>query len=190
MQCKVRDCERESMYQTQQVCQKHYFRHMRTGSYELQVRKPKKVVPDRRGYKRIRALSHPLADGSGYVWAHRFIMYAKYGAKPPPCALCGKHVTWKTLHVDHIDENPANNKAWNLRIACRGCNVKRGRGVECEYEHHTKVKCLGKAMTITEWSRQPNVHVSPGGIRHRLRKGCTAEEALFSKKKTHNRSAA
>nr|MDQ6120782.1 HNH endonuclease [Klebsiella pneumoniae subsp. pneumoniae] len=36
-------------------------------------------------------------------------------------------MTWKTAHIDHIDEVVDNNSDSNLRVLCRACNVMRSR---------------------------------------------------------------
>lgn len=41
------------------------------------------------------------------------------------CRLCGADATIAVLEIDHIDDNPANNKPDNLRVLCYECNVGR-----------------------------------------------------------------
>ena len=75
MKCHVDGCDRDAMYTKQAVCQKHYFRFMRNGTYGLLPKKHH--YKDARGYERVIEPDHPLADSTGAVWLHRRIVYAK-----------------------------------------------------------------------------------------------------------------
>jgi len=74
MKCKIKGCVKESVYKKDQVCQKHYFRHMRTGTYEL-VPSRKYRIENPAGYQKIFEPSHELADSIGYVYEHRFVYF-------------------------------------------------------------------------------------------------------------------
>jgi hypothetical protein len=87
------------------------------------------------GYKFIRAPQHPLATSWGTVLEHRKVLYDRIGGGPHPCHWCGKRLTWQvrqggggsTLTVDHLDNNPANNRLTNLVPCCTRCNITRNR---------------------------------------------------------------
>lgn len=166
----------------------HYFRVRRNGTV---VKTPigralRYVTPN--GYITLYKPGHPLSNKTNCVFEHRFVMWPIVGPDCRPCELCGKPQTWSTCHVDHIDNNRQNNSPTNLRILCRGCNVKRGFRPE-SHEFRSKVGLIefeGKRDTSTNWARDPRVKVSGNTIRLRKAAGMTDAEALFSDKVTHN----
>ncbi len=188
MKCKVEDCDRDCRYVEQQVCQKHYFRMMRYGTYELTRHgKHKPFTRNAKGYVMSRDPEHPLAMKNGFVYEHRKVIYAKYGDRLPPCELCGKEVNWNTVHIDHKDEVVNNNEDRNLRVLCNACNVMRSR---VHIPSHTRKSCHaitynGETKTPAEWSRDPRVKIAGNTILGRLKRGMTVEEALFSERITH-----
>lgn len=191
MQCCVEGCDRPARYKGSQLCQMHYFRLRRNGSLELlPVRRALRYVTSN-GYVTRYMPDHPLANKGGLVFEHRFVMWPLVGPDCRPCELCGKPEAWRTCHVDHIDEDRQNNAADNLRILCRGCNVKRGFGPE-SYAGLSKVGLIefeGRRDTATNWARDPRVKVSGATIRARKASGMSDEDALFAEKVTHNGKA-
>lgn len=188
MKCKIDGCDRDCMYITQQVCQKHYFRMMRYGTYELTKRgKHKAFTKNAQGYVMCRDTTHPLVMKNGFVYEHRKVIYAKYGDQLPPCELCGKEVNWNTAHIDHKDEVVNHNEENNLRVLCNACNVMRSR---VHIPSHTRKTCHaityhGETKTPAEWSRDPRVKIAGSTIISRLKKGMPVEQALFGEKATH-----
>lgn len=193
MKCKVADCDRKATYIQQCVCQKHYFRMMRYGTYETtRVGKGSGRTHNAKGYQMLKLPGHPLAMANGFVYEHRKVIYDKYGDSLPPCEKCAKTVTWRTAHIDHIDEVVDNNDESNLRVLCRACNVMRSR---VHIPEHTKKgrTCItfdGVTKTASEWARDPRVTVASTTILFRLRKGMSTELALFSPKTTHRHKKA
>lgn len=193
MKCKVEHCDRECMYQEQQVCQKHYFRMMRYGTYELtKTGKRKDRSRNAKGYQMLHLPNHPLAMANGAVYEHRKVIYDLLGECLPACQKCGRQVTWKTVHIDHIDEVVDNNAAENLRVLCRACNVMRSRVhiPQHSLKGRQSITWEGKTQTPTEWARDQRVKVSGSTIRRRIRDGCSVEQALFGKKITHQHTTA
>ena len=179
MICKILDCGRPAQYRKDQVCQKHYFRFMRTGSYDK--RKSKYRIVNPAGYYSVFEPSHEVSDARGYVYEHRFVLFNEFGNSITECALCGREWRWdggKSCHVDHIDDDITNNKIGNLRPLCNSCNTKRGRKQEHEYSHNMAVEYKGKTMTPEAWSRERFVPVSGYVIRRRLKSGWDIEKAL------------
>ena len=125
MQCKIDGCGRDATYLKAQVCQKHYFRFMRYGTYELTkagLRKYRLTNPA--GYQKLYEPTHILANKDGYVYEHRFV-YFNSGKQINKCEMCGCDINWGDCHIDHIDNDVTNNNINNLRAVCRGCNVFR-----------------------------------------------------------------
>lgn len=181
MKCKIENCESGVMYKKDGVCQKHYFRKMRYGTYEL-TSKRKYRIQNPAGYQKIYEPNHVLSNKDGYVYEHRFI-YHKKDDTPRKCVKCGTSINWKTLHIDHIDEDVTNNNIGNLRPLCRNCNTCRNRTVENLTK--TFVDCRGLRLSVQQWARRNDVKVASATIKKRLLKGQTAEEAIFGERKTH-----
>jgi len=186
MLCKVEGCGREAMYKKDELCQKHYFRFMRHGTFELtNTRKYRLTNPA--GYKKIYEPKHFLSNKDGYVYEHRFI-YAQSGQQMRSCEMCGKEINWKTSHIDHIDNDVANNQLENLRAVCRGCNVFRAHTVLSQGKIFITLENI--TLTPTAWARQPDVTVSSTTIRRRFLSGASAYDAIYGDKTTHRDSIA
>ena len=186
MQCRVDGCERDARYKAAQLCQKHYFRVRRSGGTDLKpvTATPRVITPN--GYVRVYRPGHPLAI-SNYVFEQRMVMWEEVGLNCAPCEICGRDETWKTCHVDHRDEDRQNNDRSNLRILCRGCNVKRGFRPQ-SYESRSQVGLIefeGKVDTATGWARDPRVKVTGATILRRKASGMSDFDALFAPKVTH-----
>src|SRR5690606_14603157 len=145
--CKVEGCDRKSDYKTADVCQKHYFRMMRNGTYDL-IQTRKKIItraPYRNctdGYVLEYCAGHKLAHSNGYVYQHRKVMYDDFGENIPPCEWCGKPSSWNSrgTHIDHIDKNRSNNARSNLRVLCNSCNVSRTIKSHHSYSHCSAIE--------------------------------------------------
>lgn len=183
MQCKVDGCATEAMYKAQAVCQKHYFRFMRKGHYELESRQHR--IENDAGYQLVWDPEHTLAMATGYVFEHRAVLYAALGDRPMACELCGVSLNWKSCRVDHIDGEVRNNAPSNLRPTCNTCNTHRGIRPPVEWSRTHKVEFDGARKTPTEWARDPRVKVAGRTIVLRKLRGATDEQALFGHKKTH-----
>lgn len=188
--CTVQDCERPAHYKQDMICQMHYFRRMRNGGFDLKKTKYEKqgYYEHSNGYRLLVMPDHPLARKGGEVFEHRVVAFEKYGFDLPPCEFCGAESDWFTrkTHIDHVDEDRANNHPDNLRVLCNSCNTKRTKKIYHSYDHCMSVTVDGVTMTPTEWSRQPRVSVTAATIRHRIASGYSHKEAVYSPKKTHN----
>ncbi|MDP8184385.1 HNH endonuclease signature motif containing protein [Phocoenobacter skyensis] len=189
MNCKIDGCQRKAMYKSQQVCQLHYFRFMRNGTYDIENKRKARAQNDK-GYQMLYLCSHPLAMKGGYVYEHRAVVFDKFGYDLPDCKFCQTKLTWSNVHIDHIDNNIKNNSLENLRPICRGCNVmrKHTKQQKCKYKSNHKITFNGITMTAAEWSRHKGVTVAGNTIIRRLKLGWSVYDALFLKSRTHPNS--
>jgi len=181
MKCKIEGCNKEAVYKTYSVCQKHYFRFMRYGTYEL-TSKRKYRIENKRGYQKIYEPNHELSDSTGYVYEHRFI-YHKVFKTVNNCSMCGVSINWKNCHIDHIDNDVTNNDILNLRATCRSCNVFRGHTPTSQGKYFIDI--CGVKMNVHAWGRQEFVEVSSATIRRRLKSGLSPYDSVFGERKTH-----
>lgn len=183
--CKIDKCERPSMYVKDDVCQMHYFRFMRNGTYDKVQKKATYRIENPAGYQLLLIPDHPLAQSNGRVYEHRKVAYEKYGETLPDCELCGKSCNWEvyTTHIDHIDRNVRNNNPSNLRPLCNACNSRR------DYEAY-KVKTSipvyfnGQIKTAEEWSRMEFCSVKGVTIRRRIESGWDVGKAIKTPSRT------
>lgn len=187
MKCKVDGCEKPVHFKLDQLCQMHYFRRMRYGTFEL-TRKPGREQYVRSdGYVMIHRRGHRFASKKNhYAFEHRVVAYEKYGDTLPDCELCGIPLDWSVAVIDHIDEVKTNNDPSNLRPLCNLCNISRTERLGISYPGAVPIDYEGRTMTATEWSREPGVNVHGATILRRLREGATPEQAIYGKKITHN----
>lgn len=189
--CKISGCLTKSRYKSQDVCQKHYFRKMRNGSYLLSGKKSKNGVRkdtiDSSGYVLLYIPNHPLSRKNGFVCEHRVVIYSIYGDRLPDCELCGAHSSWKSrrTHIDHINEVRTDNAKENLRVLCNACNTRRTKRVEHTISNRSGIEWSGEIKTAQEWGRDERVPAQGHLIRQRLSRGHSVYDAFFSKKKTH-----
>ena len=186
MHCKIDGCTRPLMYKLDQVCQVHYFRKMRYGTYELSRKPAKEFIVNPDGYRLVRDQKHKLAGKNGYVFQHRKVAYDKYGENLPPCEICGASSSWETSHIDHIDNDVANNNPKNLRPLCPKCNTQRTIVPGINRPGAVAVKIGDRTLAAHEWAREPGVGVCGATIIRRIRLGASPEEAVYGEKLTHN----
>lgn len=128
--CAVEGCAKPR-YQQSKMCVTHKMRLHRYGDVHAdRARKAAEVVFHSAGYRKSVRRGHPLADGDGYVYEHRFVLYAEIGPGPHRCHWCGCEVEWRsTLEVDHLNGDRADNRLMNLVPSCHTCNTRRALGV-------------------------------------------------------------
>jgi len=180
MTCKIDGCTKVVKYKKDGLCQTHYSRFWRYGTYEL-TRKARYRISNPAGYQFLHEPDHILADDRGYVAEHRFVLFGKFEYSLCQCELCGRPWGWHSgsgSHVDHIDEDITNNSPCNLRPLCSGCNTRRSRKPEHEYDHVKGIEYKGVTMSAGDWAKQDFVPVKYHTIRNRLRAGWDIEKAL------------
>ena len=189
MNCCVNGCENEAKYKAACLCQKHYFRKIRYGTTELVRAKarPKITMPGR-GYQLVHDPKHPVAHSNGYVYEHRKVAFGIFGLSMCSCTLCGASVNWKTVHIDHIDNDPRNNQASNLRPLCRSCNVHRSYPERHTFKSNHAITFGDVTLTAQEWARLTGGFLSGATIARRVNSGMSAEAALFTTKATHGKN--
>jgi hypothetical protein len=185
MKCKIDGCNRCATYKKQQVCQMHYFRFMRNGTYDT-VNSRNYRYSNQAGYQLLNEPDHPLVQANGYVYEHRFIYFNQVDNNPTECKLCGVEINWKTLHIDHVDDDVTNNKKYNLRALCRSCNVFRGHSPVSMGK--TFLTINGVTLSPSAWARVDGVEVVGQTIARRKKHGMSDYDAVFSKRITHHKT--
>lgn len=122
-QCVIDGCSNFRRSGRAKLCEMHYYRKRRTGSTgDRAGPAPQKTAG---GYVLLKA-AHPLAIKNGWVAQHRQVAYDANNGVCPSCHWCGRPVTWKGCHVDHLNGVKDDNRAENLVVSCPQCNRSRG----------------------------------------------------------------
>lgn len=186
MKCSIDACENKAKYVNPPICQTHYHRMWRNGSYHLERKEARYITSN--GYVVVSAPGHPLSRKSGYILEHRLVAYEKYNGSCPICEICGAQTSWDIykFHVDHIDNNRQNNHPENLRLICNACNTKKD--IDDDYYQKNGAFSLtinGKTMTARMWANQPGANFCSPSIKNRYKSGIPAWESVFGEKRTH-----
>lgn len=127
--CDLDGCEKPSPGMP--FCPMHRERLRRNGTFERQA--PSRRHTHSMGYYLVKRSGHPTANGQGWAYEHRVILFDAIGPGWHPCHHCGMQVSWEltypesvdALVVDHLDEDRANNHLENLVPSCNPCNFAR-----------------------------------------------------------------
>lgn len=180
--CEVGGCGKPVRYRTQRYCNAHYNRMWRKGSTE--DRPHKETLEHVGGYILDRCPGHPLATSGAprYVYQHRRVFFDAKGGGPFACHVCGGVVTWADMHVDHLDDDPANNEIGNLAPACPTCNQLRGREkMRATRRSQGRLYTInGETLCLTEWAERLGINRS--AIRGRIKAGWPIERALTERR--------
>lgn len=185
------------MYKARGICQMHYFRFMRNGTYDLKdkseyKRKSGKIGVDGwsitpNGYKKIYVGDHELSV-KGYAFEHRYVLYEASRGKDLSCEFCGREFSFRPYkdHVDHIDNDKLNNSIENLRPLCNACNTRRTIRTPHEEKGKISLTYNGETKTPEEWGRDDRIPVYGPTIRQRLKAGWDSEKALTTPSRKGN----
>lgn len=121
--CTVRKCNKPATRVGHGLCENHYTRVRKTGMFDLQ---PRVEIQTTKGYKIVKAETHPLSMANGWAFEHRIVAYEKYGPGIQKCHWDGVELTWNQVVVDHLNEDKLDNRPDNLVTACNSCNLIRG----------------------------------------------------------------
>ena len=177
--CTVEGCEKPLRSSGAAFCGMHYHRLYRFGTLEL-TRTHRETLRHSQGYTLRYAPDHPLTMNRGrhHEYEHRVVYYDLHGEGPFSCYHCQQAVSWKTLHIDHLNDIKSDNSPTNLVASCGPCN--RGRGMwKQAAAMRAKGRILvfdGRAMCVSEWSRA--IGISRHAIMERLKKGWPVDRAL------------
>lgn len=128
--CQVEGCDKPANRKKKTICEMHFGRMLRKGSYE-----PREIMPRVRGgsgYWIVKNPKHPLSRKDGSVAEHRLNMFDEIGPGPHPCHWCSKTVHWRgrpALVVDHVDGDIDHNDTPNLVPSCHICNSTRTHAI-------------------------------------------------------------
>lgn len=155
--CLILECSNAAQNKASGLCPKHYARLRRTGETELRRRPIKGGLVQKSGYVLAYVPGHPLAirAGSNHVREHRVVFYDRHGEGPFCCHWCGRPVTWRTMHVDHVNADRGDNRIENLVASCPRCNQARGLAKLTRAARRLWGKPIewnGQSRTLSEWS--------------------------------------
>ena len=122
--CSVDECNKYATRRASGLCETHYYRMRRSGRTDKPDPSYRYVTGA--GYIKLYKPDHPLADSTGSVFEHRYVMYQEHNETCPNCYWCGIQLDWNIAVIDHLDDVKCNNNPANLKVTCNNCNRARG----------------------------------------------------------------
>jgi len=184
--CTVDGCINKARSLTSPYCEKHYYRIRRNGSVEL--KEVSRIPPKRlhtHGYILLYVPDHPLAvrHTGPYEYEHRVVYYDMYGEGPFKCNWCGKEVSWRDMHIDHLNDKRDDNTPDNLVASCPVCNQSRGRDKQTltmRELHGRWIEYNGQRKMLSEWAKE--LGISRVSLNWRMDSGWDLERALTERR--------
>lgn len=177
--CTVDGCGKPAANLTCGFCHAHYARMRRKG--HLDLAQPPRLIGHSHGYKLLYAPKHALGTDcqQSRVYEHRAVYHAEHGDGPFDCYHCGVEVDWSNLHIDHLNDDRADNRLDNLVASCPTCNQKRGvpkLRIAARRRSKRQITWRGQTRCIAEWAE--HVGLTRSTISQRLRAGWTVDRTL------------
>lgn len=177
--CSIDGCDKRARTPNGSICEMHYGRFRRNGSFEPRALKLFSIKSN--GYVVVRAPNHPLTKkrASKYEYQHRIAYFDAHGEGPFPCYWCKREVTWSTLHIDHVDGNKTRNDICNLVASCPTCNQARGRPAmraTMRERYGLPITHDGETLCLGQWAER--IGISRPALNFRLENGWSLERAL------------
>lgn len=171
-QCRAEGCSARPRSGIAEYCEAHYYQIRRNGYLGPKNRPPPlRTLDHTGGYKLLYAPKHSISTAcqQSRVYEHRAVYYEHNGYGPFRCVHCGAAVTWQTMHVDHLDDDPANNDIDNLGASCPECNQARGRW-KMKRTHRNRsphqISWNGRTQHVNDWAEQ--LDIPPRVLKWRL----------------------
>lgn len=82
------------------------------------------------------------------------------------------------MHVDHLNDQPADNRLDNLVASCALCNQKRGRpkAVAAARAAGNLITAFGRSMSPNQWAAE--IGITRNALMARLKNGWPVERAV------------
>lgn len=175
--CAADGCDRLATRKAAGLCEKHFSRMRRTGTL-MDPPAPTLRYYTSDGYIRIIDRGHPLAGKLGYLLEHRKVFYDARGPGPFLCHWCDVEVTWRTLHIDHLNDVKDDNRLDNLVASCHICNPMRGfhKSLASNRANGTHYTLNGERLPAGVWAERLGISIV--SLKARVRAGWPMERAL------------
>lgn len=175
--CCIDGCGKQATRVGARMCEMHYTRQRRNGTTDYVGGTIPGNLTHSNGYQLAAAPEHPRALGGYRAYEHRVVFTDAHGEGPFKCHWCGVTVTWDDMHVDHLDDDRANNDKRNLVASCPRCNQARGvEKMKATYRQRNGVTHEGVTRTLQEWA--DHIGISRPSLLHRIKTGWPMSRAL------------
>lgn len=175
--CQVDGCTKPATRSAGTRCETHFYRERRNGTLNLTLGRKAGALVHTGGYLLVPAEGHPRSLGAYRAYEHRKVFTDAHGEGPFRCHWCSKPVSWGDMHVDHLNEQPDDNREENLVASCPGCNMHRNSERKMQsWRRRNGLTVNGQTLTLSEWARR--VGISRVSLVHRLEHGWAPERAV------------